>query len=109
MGNNNISYEESLAEFNSGKQLKYRILEVKRHIRIKDDNDNLIWTDKIQYIGQRIVPSGWFSRKWETIDFEDEYGKQTYFDCVDDIIDWFKYTDGEQYNIVKIYSTAAKP
>lgn len=105
---NNISYEESLAELNSGKNLKYRILEVSRHVRQKDQDGNLTWVDKVQYIGQRIVPSGWFTRKWETINFCDEYGEQTYFDNAREIIDWFKHLDGEKTKLVKLYGSEAK-
>lgn len=104
---NNVSYEESLAEFNHGAPLKYRILKLTRHLRTRDDDGNIVWVDKVQYVGQRIVPSGWFSRKWETITFKDELGQVTYFDNARDIIDWFKYLDGDKVEVVKLYSTHA--
>lgn len=108
---NNVSYDEFVAEFNSNRELKYRIVEVSRHVRVKDTNKNdgsLAWVDKVQYIGQRLVPSGWFSRKWETINFCDEYGEQTYFDNPRDIIDWFKCLDGEKCKVIKLYGSETK-
>jgi len=68
----------------------------------------LTWIDKVQYVGQRIVSSSWFSRKLETINFCDEHGEQTYFDNARDIIDWFKHLDGEKTKVVKSYSLEAK-
>ena len=106
--NNNVSYDESVAELKSGKTLKYRILKVKKHIRVKDVKGNLIWQDVERYIGQRIVPTGWFTRGWETITFKDEYGEKTYFNTQNEIIDWFKYLDGDTYEVVKLYSSNVK-
>lgn len=108
MTDNNITYEETVAEFKTGKTLKYRIVEVTRHLRVID-NEAIVnaykWIDKVQYIGQRLVHKGLFSRKWETIEFKDGYGSIVYFDHWEDIIDWFKYLDGEKHNPIKYYSS----
>lgn len=101
----NINYNENVAELKSGKTLKYRILKVKRHVRVKDVKGNLAWQDVVKYIGQKIVSTGWFSRAWETITFKDEYGEKTYFDTQNEIIDWFKYLDGDTYEVMKLYSS----
>ena len=93
----NITYNENVAELKSGKKLKYRILKVKRHVRVKDVKGNLAWQD--------VVSTGWFSRAWETITFKDEYGEKTYFDTQNEIIDWFKYLDGDTYEVMKLYSS----
>jgi len=61
----NITYNENVAELKSGKTLKYRILKVKRHVRVKDVKGNLAWQDVVKYIGQKIVSTGWFSRAWK--------------------------------------------
>lgn len=108
---NNTTYDEIVAEFNTGKTLKYRIVEVKRHIReqyIEGTDHYLTWIDKIQYIGQRLVHKSIFHRKWETIEFKDEFDSITYFDNYEDILHWFKYLDGEQCKPIKYYSTKAQ-
>ena len=99
-----ITYEEQLAEFNSEKLLKYRIVEVTQHIREPDKDGNLLWVDKVFYQCEQLVQKGWFSRVWQTVTFEDDYGEITNFDRFEDIIDWLKCYDGKQYKTIRLYS-----
>lgn len=100
-----MSCEEELAEFNQNKQLKYRIVKVKQHIRETDNEGNLIWVDKIFYQCEHLVYKGIFKRRWETITFKDEYGTITNFDNPREIIDWLIYLDGYQYEVIKRYGS----
>ena len=98
-----MSYEEELAEFNQNKQLKYRIVKVKQHIRETDNEGNLIWVDKIFYQCEHLVYKGIFKRRWVTITFKDKYGTITDFDNPREIIDWLIYLDSYQYEVIKRY------
>ena len=98
-----VDTSEALAEITQGVELEYRIVEVKQHRRKKQDDGTLKWVDDIYYQVEKIVPSGWFSRKWQTVVFQDEYGAISEFENISDIIDWLLYRDGKRYTVVKHY------
>lgn len=98
-----VDATESLAELSQGVELEYRIVEVKQHRRKKQDDGTLKWVDDIYYQVEEIVPSGWFSRKWQTVVFGDEYGTISEFEDISDIKDWLLYRDGKRYEVVKRY------
>lgn len=99
----NVDTSEALAELNQGIELKYRIVEVSQHKRKKQDDGTFKWVDEVCYQVEEIVPSGWFSRKWQTVVFEDEYGTISEFENISDIRDWLLYRDGKRYTVVKRY------
>ena len=88
-----VDATEELGELSQGVELKYRIVEVSQHKRKKQDDGTFKWVDEIYYQVEEIVPSGWFSRKWQTVVFED----------ISDIRDWLLYRDGKRYTVVKRY------
>ena len=98
-----VDTSEELAELSQGVELEYRIVEVKQHRRKKQDDGTLKWVDEVYYQVEEIVPSGWFSRKWQTVVFEDEYGTISEFKDISDIKDWLLYRDGKRYKVVKRY------
>lgn len=98
-----VDATEALAEFSQGVELEYRIVEVKQHRRKKQDDGTLKWVDDIYYQVEKIVPSGWFGRKWQTVVFQDEYGTISEFENISDIKDWLLYRAGKRYEVVKRY------
>ena len=88
-----VDATEELGELSQGVELKYRIVEVSQHKRKKQDDGTFKWVDEVYYQVEEIVPSGWFSRKWQTVVFED----------ISDIRDWLLYRDGKRYTVVKRY------
>ena len=98
-----VETTEELAEFSQGVELEYRIVEVKQHRRKKQDDGTFKWVDEVYYQVEEIVPSSWFSRKWQTVVFEDEYGTISEFEDISDIRDWLLYRDGKRYTVVKRY------
>ena len=98
-----VDATEALAEFRQDVELKYRIVEVSQHKRKKQDDGTFKWVDEVYYQVEEIVPSGWFSRKWQTVVFEDEYGTISEFEDISDIRDWLLYSDGKSYKVVKRY------
>ena len=98
-----VETTEELAEFSQGVELEYRIVEVKQHRRNKQDDGTFKCVDEVYYQVEEIVPSGWFSRKWQTVVFEDEYGAISEFENISDIQDWLLYRAGKRYEVVKRY------
>lgn len=98
-----VDATEALAEFCQDVELEYRIVEVKQHRRKKQDDGTLKWVDEVYYQVEKIVPSGWFSRKWQTVVFQDEYGTISEFEDISNIKEWLLYRDGKRYTVVKRY------
>ena len=98
-----VDATEALAELSQGVELEYRIVEVSQHKRKKQDDGTFKWVDEVYYQVEEIVPSGWFSRKWQTVVFEDEYSTISVFENISYIKDWLLYRDGKRYTVVKRY------
>ena len=98
-----VTFSEACLELrNNGADLRYRIVEVNQHLREKQKDGSLKWVDKTVYECEEIK-KGFFTRCWETVIFEDEFGKQYQFEDPNEIIDWLKYKDGKQYKPIKYY------